>query len=325
MPIATPPTLISARVAGLMYLAIIGLGLFGEVFVRAALVVGGDVAATATNILAAEQLWRTGIATDLVMHVLDVPLIVFFYLLLKPVSHPLALLATAFNIVQTCVLAANKLTLVAALSLLKSAGMSASLADAQALASLAINLHGYGFGIGLIFFGFTCVLRGYLIVRSGYVPRVLGVLLVVAGIGYLVNSFALLVAPRLAAIRRCCCLRWWPNWRSPSGCCSPTNARCSSGLPGPARPRRRAGSALHRAAEAFTVCSMQPLWQGAWVPRIARLFSRSRPAGGAAATNPRPCRPSCRSSRPGSSLSKRSPTSRARRRTWNAGSVNPVG
>ena len=200
MPTATPPTLISARVAGLMYLAIIGLGLFGEVFVRAALVVGGDVAATATNILAAEQLWRTGIATDLVMHVLDVPLIVFFYLLLKPVSHPLALLATAFNIVQTCVLAANKLTLVAALSLLKSAGVSANLADAQALASLAINLHGYGFGIGLIFFGFTCVLRGYLIVKSGYVPRVLGVLLVVAGIGYLVNSFALLVAPRLAAM-----------------------------------------------------------------------------------------------------------------------------
>lgn len=200
MPAATPPTLISARVAGLMYLAIIALGLFGEVFVRAALVVGGDVAATATNILAAEQLWRSGIATDLVMHVLDVPLIVFFYLLLKPVSHPLALLATAFNIVQTCVLAANKLTLVAALSLLKSAGMSASLADAHALASLAVNLHGYGFGIGLIFFGFTCVLRGYLIVRSGYVPRVLGVLLVVAGIGYLVNSFALLVAPRLAAL-----------------------------------------------------------------------------------------------------------------------------
>jgi flagellar biosynthesis protein FliR len=77
-----------------MYLAIIGLGLFGEAAVRGSLVVAGDAAATASNIIASQSLWRTGIATDLLMHVLDVPLIVFFYLLLKPVSYPLALLAT---------------------------------------------------------------------------------------------------------------------------------------------------------------------------------------------------------------------------------------
>jgi hypothetical protein len=84
---------------------------------RGSLVVGGDVAATASNIVASHTLWRAGIATDLLMHVLDVPLIVFFYLLLKTVSHPLALLATLFNVVQTCVLATNKLSLVAALLL----------------------------------------------------------------------------------------------------------------------------------------------------------------------------------------------------------------
>lgn len=182
-----------------MYLAIIGLGLFGEVFVRGSLVVGGNAAATASNILGAQILWRVGIASDLLMHVLDVPLIVFFYLLLRPVSYPLALLSAAFNLVQTCVLAANKLSLVAALSLLSSSIFAGKEADSQAFALLAIELHSYGFGIGLVFFGVACLVRGYLILRSDYVPRVLGALLALAGVSYLANSFALLVAPALAA------------------------------------------------------------------------------------------------------------------------------
>lgn len=196
------PTLISTRLAGAMYLAIIGLGLFGEAVVRGSVVVAGDAAATAHNIVASQMLWRTGIATDLLMHVLDVPLIVFFYLLLKPVSHPLALLATAFNLVQTCVLAANKLTLIGALSALTlpATGAGALDPDAARLAYLAIDLHGDGFGVGLIFFGLVCLVRGYLIFRSGYVPRVLGVLLGLAGLSYLVNSTALLLWPALASM-----------------------------------------------------------------------------------------------------------------------------
>lgn len=200
MPIATPSTLISARFAGIIYLAIIALGLFGEAVVRGSLVVGGDVVATASNILGSEFLWRTGIATDLLMHILDVPLIVFFYLLLKPVSQPLALLATAFNLVQTCVLATNKLALVAALSLLNSSSLTTGPVDSLSLALLAINLHSYGFAIGLIFFGLTCLVRGHLIYHCGYLPRSLGVLLGLAGIGYLLNSFALLLAPALASV-----------------------------------------------------------------------------------------------------------------------------
>jgi hypothetical protein len=200
MQTSSTSTFCSARVAGAMYLGIIVLGLFGEAFVRGSLVVGGDVEATARNILGAQLLWRVGVATDLLMHILDVPLIVYFYLLLKPVNRPLALLATAFNMVQTCVLALNKLTLVAALSLLKASLLSAAPSDLHTLAFLAVDLHGYGFGIGLIFFGLTCLVRGYLIVRSGYVPRVLGLLLMLAGVCYLVNSFALLILPPLASM-----------------------------------------------------------------------------------------------------------------------------
>ena len=102
----------SARLGGFIYLAIIALGLFGEVFVRGSLIVSGDATSTAANIRASQDLWRAGIAGDLLMHVLDVPLIVIFYQLLKPVSRSLALVATFLNIVQTSVLVANKLTLV---------------------------------------------------------------------------------------------------------------------------------------------------------------------------------------------------------------------
>lgn len=191
-----------ARMAGLMYLAIIVLGLFGEVFVRGALVVSGDPTATASNIAASPWLWRAGIAGDLLMHVLDVPVLVFFYFLLRPVSEPLALLATLLNLVQTCVLVANKLTLLVPLYLLGGASTLSSFSPEQldALSYLAIRAHGYGFGVGLIFFGFACLVRGYLIAKSGCLPKTLGVLIVVAGLSYLINSFALLLAPALAAL-----------------------------------------------------------------------------------------------------------------------------
>lgn len=198
MSASVPSTLISARTAGVIYLAIIALGLFGEAHVRGSLVMAGDPAATANSILASQLLWRAGIAGDLLMHVLDVPLIVFFYLLLKPVSHPLALLATAFNVVQTCVLAINKLALVAALSVLDAPARLSAIVS-QDLAVLAINLHNHGFAIGLVFFGMVCLIRGYLVFKAGYVPRILGVLLALAGASYLINSSALLVFPPLAA------------------------------------------------------------------------------------------------------------------------------
>ena len=189
-----------ARIGGVLYLAIIALGLFGEVFVRGTLVVSGNATATASAIAASESLWRAGLAGDLLMQVLDLPVIVVLYLLLRPVSEPLALLATFLNLIQTAVLVANKLNLLAPIFLLGSAGGLDAFSPAQlhALSYLAIKAHGYGFGVGLIFFGFACLFRGYLIFKSGYFPKVLGLLMALAGLCYLVNSFALLLAPALA-------------------------------------------------------------------------------------------------------------------------------
>jgi Domain of unknown function (DUF4386) len=193
-----------AHAAGAMYLAIIVLGAFGELAVRGALVVPGDAAATAARIVPSQGLWRAGIAGDLLMHVLDVPVIVILYLLLRPAGRGVAITATVFNVVQTAVLAANKLNLLLPLWLLGVGGGGAlqaafSKAQREAMAMLAINAHGHVFGIGLIFFGVACLLRGWLIVQGVGLPRVLGVLLALAGVSYLVNSFALLLAPALAS------------------------------------------------------------------------------------------------------------------------------
>ena len=190
-----------ARLAGVLYLAIILLGLFGELVVRGTLVVPGDAAATAAKIAASPLLWRAGIAGDLLMHVCDVPVILIFYWLLRPVSKNLALLATLFNLVQTAVLVLNKLTLLVPMFLLDDVETLKAFSAQQldALSYVAIEAHGYGFAIGLVFFGFACLVRGHLIVRSGFFPRTLGWLLQIAGLSYLTNSFALLLAPSFAA------------------------------------------------------------------------------------------------------------------------------
>src|SRR5262245_23913624 len=89
------------RLGGFIYLAIILLGMFGELHVRGSLVVSGNPAATLNNIAASQDLWRAGIAGDLMMQVLDVPLIAIMYLLLRPVNKGLAIFATLINLVQT--------------------------------------------------------------------------------------------------------------------------------------------------------------------------------------------------------------------------------
>ncbi|MFZ1375625.1 MAG: DUF4386 domain-containing protein [Geothrix sp.] len=189
------------RVAGVFYLAIILLGLFGEMFVRAKLVVSGNPAATAHAISASPLLWRMGIVGDLLMHVFDIPVIVVLYLLLKPVNESLSLSAAFLNLIQTAVLAANKLSLLVPLYLLGGSSYltAISTAQLQTLSYVAINAHGYGFAVGLIFFGVSCLVRGYLMVKSGYVPKLYGFLMVLAGFSYLINSFALLLAPTFAA------------------------------------------------------------------------------------------------------------------------------
>ena len=168
---------------------------------RESLVVGGDAQATADNISASPLLWRLGVAGDLLMHILDVPVIVIFYLLLRPISEGLALWLSWTNLVQSCVLGLNKLNLVWPLLLLQDANYLTSfpLEQRQTLALLAIKAHAFGFGIGLIFFGVACAVKGYLMLHADYLPKVFGYAFVIVGLSYLSNSFAQLLAPEFAA------------------------------------------------------------------------------------------------------------------------------
>jgi hypothetical protein len=191
-----------ARVGNLLYLFIIVAGISSELFIRGNLIVSNDPTATADNIIASPFLWRIAIVADLLMHVCDNPLMVIFYILLRPVNKNLALVAVLFNLVQSAVMIACKLNLLQALFLLGNADYLKVFEpqQLQTLAYLAIRADIYGFGIGLIFFGFACLLYGYLIIRSGYFPKALGVLMAIAGLSYLVNNFPLLLAPKFANI-----------------------------------------------------------------------------------------------------------------------------
>jgi hypothetical protein len=189
-----------ARTGGILYLIIILTGIFGELFARGKLIVSGDATATASNIMSSPLLWRIGIAGDLIMHVCDVGLMVILYYLLRPVNKYLALLAMLFTLVQTAVLVATKLNLFTTLFLLGDPNYLKAFEPGQlyTLAYVTIKNDSFGFGIGLLFFGFTCLTNGYLIIRSDYFPKLIGVLLQIAGLCYITNSMALIIDPKLA-------------------------------------------------------------------------------------------------------------------------------
>ena len=194
----SPKTL--ARIGGALYVFIIVAGIFGELFVRGALIVSGNAAATAANVAAHEGLWRLGIAGDLAMHVADLPLLVILYVLMRPVNRDLALLVVLFDAVQSAVLVASKMNL---LTPLFAGGDGAYLKaftpeQLEALSYLSMRMDSHGFGFGLVFFGCGCLLLGWLIRKSGFLPWILGALIQLAGACYLVNSFAMILAPSLA-------------------------------------------------------------------------------------------------------------------------------
>ncbi len=186
-----------ARAAGVLYLVIIVFGLWSEVFVRGNLIVAGDATTTAANILAYKGLFRASFAADSVMALSDVALAVLLYVLLRPVNATLALTAAALRLIQTAVIAASLLHQYAALLLLNDAGHAAAFEPAQlyALVVMAIDMHGHGYDLGLIFFGASCLVLGFLVARSGYLPKALGWLVSAAGVVYLIGSYALFLFP----------------------------------------------------------------------------------------------------------------------------------
>jgi hypothetical protein len=198
--IADMPPQKAARMAGILYLLIIAGGLFAEVFVRQQAIVFGDAAATARNIQAHELRYRLGFAVHLTYLACAVPLALILFDLFKRVNRTLARLALLFDVIAIAVESVNLLNHFAPLRLAATDGMSAFSAEqVQALAYAFLRQFATGFGISLTFFAFFCLSTGYLIVKSGFFPRILGVLMAVAGGCYLVNSYSVFVVPRFAS------------------------------------------------------------------------------------------------------------------------------
>lgn len=189
-----------ARIAGILYLLIIVVGLSGEAFVRQELIVAGNATATAANILASRSLWHMTLAAELAYLIGALVWLLILYVLLRPVSRNLALLMVFFNLTTIALEVANKFNLVAASSLLEGADHLKTFLPEQlhALAYQSLTMYSYGFAISLIFFGCVCLVLGHLIRRSSFLPGSLGALMQIAGVCYLTNSFALLAAPNVA-------------------------------------------------------------------------------------------------------------------------------
>jgi hypothetical protein len=189
-----------ARWCGALYLYVIVAGMFAELFVRSKLVVPGDAAETAANLLARETLFRLGVSGELLHIAFDALIAALLWALLRPVDRTLALAAAFTRLACDVVLAVASLSHFAALRLLRGGDWLPGLDEGarQSMALLALRLHGDAYSISLVFFAFTCLALGVLVARSGFLPKWIGVLLVVAGLCYLVNSFTHFLAPALA-------------------------------------------------------------------------------------------------------------------------------
>ena len=192
----------AARVVGFVYLAALAPAIFAEFYVRGQLVVSGDAAQTALNIVAHERLFRLGIASNLAVFALDVALITSLYVVLEPVRRGLALLAAAWGLIETAIFVVVTLTDFDVLRILSGARyLSAFEPDRlQALARLAIGAHGAVYGVGLVFAGLRSTAFCYLWLRSRYVPRALAGWGVVASFLMGACAFSFVVFPELVRV-----------------------------------------------------------------------------------------------------------------------------
>jgi hypothetical protein len=182
----------TARMAGFGYLIIFISGIFANFFVLQNLIVPGDAAATVGNILADQGLFRLGILSFIIMVIFDLLLAWLLYLLLKPVNQDVSLFAAWFRLVNGAIFGFALYHLLSVLQLVSGADYLKVFAPGQLHAQVMLSLAAFNHTwlIGLIFFGFHLLLLGFLIIKSGYIPQILGVLLIIAAFGYLIDSFA---------------------------------------------------------------------------------------------------------------------------------------
>lgn len=191
----------TARIAGALYLIYIAATIFANA-TRTKLIVFGDAIATANNVLASEQLFRIGFMSDVLAGVLFLLTAWALYVLLKPVNENIALLFVLLIMGGVAVQCLNMLNLFSAMLLLSGANyLKVFQADQlQALAMLFIDLHENGFMIAQFFFGAWLFPLGYLVFKSGYLPKILGIILMIECFGWLMYPFQFFLFPAYTVI-----------------------------------------------------------------------------------------------------------------------------
>lgn len=191
----------TARIAGWLYLLLALTGVFSLFYVPSTLFVFGDATATADNIATSELLFRAGILNGLISNVIFVFLVLALYRLLKEISRKQAILMVTLVVISVSITFANTFNQIAALIILSGADFLSVFEKPQldAAAYVFLRLHSQGLQIIQIFWGLWLFPFGLLVYKSRFIPKILGVLLIIAGFAYLLSSFAFLVLPQYVA------------------------------------------------------------------------------------------------------------------------------
>jgi uncharacterized membrane protein YeaQ/YmgE (transglycosylase-associated protein family) len=179
----------TAKIAGWLYLSLIPLGILGIIYVPATLFVAGDVGATISNIIVNELLFRVGIVSAFLVQLVGICVVLYLYKLLKSVNQSHALLMVLFQLLAVPITLVNELFHVAVLVLLNTPEPS------HQLVSLFLELHHHGIFVSQIFWGLWLFPMGYLVFKSGFLPKILGILLMIGCMGYLIDSVTHFMLP----------------------------------------------------------------------------------------------------------------------------------
>lgn len=188
----------TARIAGFLYLLLALTGAFSILYVPSTLIVFGDAAATAEKIASSQLLFRAGILSGVVSNVIFVLLVLVLYHLLREISRKQAMLMVTLVVISVATGFVNTINQLGALIALSGADFLSAFEEPEldALAYLFIRLHSHGIQIIQIFWGLWLFPFGLLVYRSRFIPKILGILLIIAGVGYLLGTITFLILPQ---------------------------------------------------------------------------------------------------------------------------------